>query len=62
MTLKLYSIASAVALACLVGGTTLALASPTPAAAATHKGGKVTKTTKAHKGGKKTKVVTGGYG
>jgi hypothetical protein len=61
--MKLSVIASAFALFCLVGGTTLALASATPASAAAHKGGKVTKTSKGHKGkGKGHKVVTGGYG
>ena len=59
--MKFSAIASALALACLVGGTTLVLASASPAAAAAHKGGKVVKTSKAHKGGKKSKVVTGGY-
>ena len=57
--MKLGIIASAFAAACLVA------VSATPAAAATHKGGKVAlvKTSKAHKGGKKSrKVVTGGYG
>jgi len=56
MTMKLRTIASAFALACLVGGTTLALASATPAAAASGK--KATHFSKSHKGGKHTKVVS----
>ena len=60
MTVKLRTIASAFALACLVGGTTLALASSNPAVAATGKKGH--KVTHAHKGGKKGTKVTGGYG
>ena len=58
--MKFSAIASALALTCFVGGTTLMLASTTPAHAAAHKGGK-----KGHKGGKKSKVVhhaSAGYG
>ena len=59
--MKFSAIASALALACLVGGTTLALASATPAVAAAGKKGH--KVAKGHKGGKKHKIVTtGGYG
>ncbi len=62
--MKLNAIASAIALACLVTGTTVALATPHVAHAAASKGhkGKTTKISKGHKGGKSSKVVTGGYG
>ncbi|HLK26922.1 MAG TPA: hypothetical protein VKT30_19885 [Caulobacteraceae bacterium] len=59
MSNKLNAVASALALICLVGGTTLALASATPVAAATGKKGH--KVVKHHKT-TKTKVTTGGYG
>jgi hypothetical protein len=64
--MKLNAIASAIALACLVTGTTVALATPHVAHAASTgkvtKVTKITKTSKGHKGGKRTKVTTGGYG
>ncbi|HXQ11016.1 MAG TPA: hypothetical protein VN805_08480 [Caulobacteraceae bacterium] len=64
--MKLNAIASAIALACLVTGTTVALATPHVAdATSTGKITKVTKTTKtskAHKGGKRPPHITGGYG
>jgi hypothetical protein len=58
--MKLNAIAAAVTLACLVTGSTLALATPNVAQAACKN--VKSKTGKIHKVCTKTKVVTGGYG